>query len=55
MAFQKNQNFLKKFLQKLGQVVVVLLSVYEILITKNRSFFAHGSTSPPEVIVLYSN
>ena len=52
MAFQKNQNFLKKFLQKLGQVVVVLLSVYEILITKKRSFFAHGSTSLLEVILI---
>lgn len=51
MAFQKNQNFLKKFLQKLGQVVVVLLSVYEILITKKRSFFVHGSTSLLEVIL----
>ena len=51
MAFQKNQNFLKKFLQKLSQVVVVLLSVYEILITKKRSFFAHGSTSLLEVIL----
>ena len=51
MAFQKNQNFLKKFLQKLGQVVVVLLPVYEILITKERSFFAHGSTSLLEVIL----
>ena len=51
MAFQKNQNFLKEFLQKLGQVVVVLLSVYEILITKKRSFFAHGSTSLLEVIL----
>ena len=52
MAFQKNQNFLEKFLQKLGQVVVVLLSVYEILITKKRSFFAHGSTSLLEVILI---
>lgn len=52
MAFQKNQNYLKKFLKKLGQVVVVLLSVYEILITKKRSFFAHGSTSLLEVILI---
>lgn len=51
MAFQKNQNFLKKFLQKLGQVVVVLLSVYEILIAKKRSFFAYGSKSLLEVIL----
>ena len=51
MTFQKNQNFLQKFLQKLGQVVVVLLSVYEMLITKKRSFFAHGSTSLLEVIL----